>query len=81
MIKEVKFSGHCFFRDIQICISVLLEKIREKGFGKDLEIIFVLWEHGIASVPLFLGYLNPMDKKDMINFEVFSFYNSFLNKQ
>ena len=30
--------------------------------------IFVLWEHGIACLPLFLEYLNSIDKTDKINF-------------
>ena len=30
--------------------------------------IFVLWEHGIASLPLFLSYLNSVDKTGKINF-------------
>ena len=29
--------------------------------------VFVLWEHGIASLPLVLGYLNSMDKTGKIN--------------
>ena len=29
---------------------------------------FVLWEHGIAFVPLCLGYLNSVDKAGKINF-------------
>lgn len=30
--------------------------------------IFVLWEHGIAYLLLFLGYFNSMDKTGNINF-------------
>lgn len=30
--------------------------------------IFVSWEHGIAYLPLFLGYFNSMDKTGNINF-------------
>ena len=42
--------------------------LRPRVWKRFRDDIFVLWEHGIASLPLFLSYLNSMDKTGKINF-------------
>ena len=42
--------------------------LRPKVWRRFSDDIFVLWEHGIACLPLFLEYLNSIDKTDKINF-------------
>ena len=42
--------------------------VRPRVWRRLRDNIFVLWEHSIASLPLFLSYLNSLDKTSKINF-------------
>ena len=42
--------------------------LRPSAWKRFRDDVFVLWEHSIASLSLFLGYLNSMDKAGKINF-------------
>ena len=62
----------CSYADIAMARYSLASKFNLrprvcKRFGNNM---FVLWEHGIASLLLFLRYLNSIDKTDKINFSV-----------
>ena len=62
----------CSYADIAMARYSLASKFNLrprvcKRFGNNM---FVLWEHGIASLLLFLRYPNSMDKTDKINFSV-----------
>ena len=44
--------------------------LRPRVWKRFRDDIFVFWEHGIASLHLFLGHLNSMDKAGKINFTI-----------
>ena len=55
----------CSYADIAMGNNFHLKPSVWKRFRDD---IFVLWEHGTASLFSFLDYLNTMDKKSKIKF-------------